>query len=158
VRGQSQGFTLLEIAVALAVLGIGVVTVMQIFQGALRLQNKSAQQSRVVMVARQVLDEILSEPMDPSQPCGGHAVPQGFECEVSPVKPEDMGLTQDEWEELDLPDVDAGGLEDTEGEEPAMYKIELKVPWQSGADGRTFVVRTYRYYNPALWSELDFDQ
>ena len=68
MRRQSQGFTLLEIAVALAVLGIGVVTVMQIFQGALRLQNKSAQQNRVVLVARQVLDEILSEPMDRLRP------------------------------------------------------------------------------------------
>jgi len=53
VRRQSQGFTLLEIAVALAILGIGVVTVMQIFQGSLRLQNKAAQQSRVVLLPRE---------------------------------------------------------------------------------------------------------
>ena len=155
MRRQSQGFTLLEIAVALAILGIGVVTVMQIFQGSLRLQNKAAQQSRVVLAARQVLDEIFSSPMDPSQKCGGHKVPEGFECEVTPVKPEDMGLTQEEWDELDLPEPDEGGLASGDEEEPALYKVELKVPWKSGADGRTFVVRTYRYYNPSLWSELD---
>jgi prepilin-type N-terminal cleavage/methylation domain-containing protein len=155
VRRQSQGFTLLEIAVALAVLGIGVVTVMQIFQGALRLQTKAAEQSRVVMAARQVLDGIFSGPWDPSRKCGGHAVPQGFECEVSPVTAEDLGLTQEEWDELELPEPDESDVQGLEDEEPALWKIELTVPWQSGADGRTFTVRTFRFYNPALWSELE---
>lgn len=155
MRRRSQGFTLLEIAVALAILGIGVVTVMQIFQGTLRLQGKAAEQNRVVLAARQKLDALFAEPLDPDRPCGGHLA-EGFVCEVRPARPEDVGLTEEEWEELQLPEVDDGGLGDFDDDEPLLLVIELKVPWQAGTDGRTFAVRTLRYYNPSLWSELDF--
>ena len=56
------GFTLLEIAVALAILGIGVVTTLQIFSGSLRLQDRAARQSRAVLHARATMDALLFQP------------------------------------------------------------------------------------------------
>lgn len=154
MRPRSRGFTLLEVAVAMAILGIGVVTVLQIFQGALRLQMRAAQQSRVVLAARQKMDALLSEPIDPEQRCGGH-VPEGFDCDVKLAKPEDLGMTDEEWEEMGIPIPDGDGLGDAEDGEPALYVVELKAPWAGGEDGRVFTVRTFRYYDPAVWSELE---
>src|SRR6185436_13395960 len=59
---RASGFTLLEIAVALAVLGIGVVTTLHIFSGSLRLQDRAARQSRAVLHARATMDALLFQP------------------------------------------------------------------------------------------------
>src|SRR5258707_3281949 len=61
MRRHSQGFTLIEIAVAVAILGIGVVTLQQIYQGSLQLQNRASRQSRAVLHARAQMDALLYE-------------------------------------------------------------------------------------------------
>ena len=61
-RRRGAGFTLLEIAVALAILGIGVVTCLQIFSGSLRLQDRATRQSRAVLHARATMDALLFQP------------------------------------------------------------------------------------------------
>jgi prepilin-type N-terminal cleavage/methylation domain-containing protein len=61
-RGGTRGFTLLEIAVALAILGVGVVTCLQIFSGSLRLQDRAARESRAVLHARATMDALLFQP------------------------------------------------------------------------------------------------
>ena len=58
-RGRAGGFTLLEIAVALAVLGVGVVSVLEIFGASMRLQGRAARQSRAVLHARAAMDALL---------------------------------------------------------------------------------------------------
>ena len=61
-RGGQRGFTLLEIAVALAILGVGVVACLQIFQGSLKLQDRAMRQSRAVLHARAAMDSLLFSP------------------------------------------------------------------------------------------------
>lgn len=62
MRRAAAGFTLLEIAVALAILGVGLVTCMQIFGGSLRLQDRAMRQSRAVLHARATMDALLFQP------------------------------------------------------------------------------------------------
>lgn len=52
----SSGFTLLEVMVALAILAIGLVMVMQLFAGALRLSRVDKGLTEAVLVAQQVMD------------------------------------------------------------------------------------------------------
>ena len=57
-----RGFTLLEIAVALAILGVGTVSCLQIFSASLRMQSRASRQSRAVMHARVAMDALLFQP------------------------------------------------------------------------------------------------
>src|SRR5205814_8527361 len=44
-RRAAVGFTLLEIAIAMAILGVGIVTVLQIFGASLRLQDRATRET-----------------------------------------------------------------------------------------------------------------
>ncbi|TMA63303.1 MAG: type II secretion system protein [Deltaproteobacteria bacterium] len=61
-RSRAHGFTLLEIAVALAIVGMGAVTCLQLFSGSLRLQDRASRQSRAVLAARAAMDALLFQP------------------------------------------------------------------------------------------------
>ena len=58
----SVGFTLIEIAVALAILGVGIVTCLQIFGGSLRMQARASRETRAVLAARAAMDAMLAAP------------------------------------------------------------------------------------------------
>ena len=152
-RLRARGFTLLEIAVALAILGIGVVTVLQTFQGALRLQRRASQENQALLAARRKLDEVFSAPLHGSGCPGRLPLPEGAHCEVRPAKPDDVGLTADEWEAAGFPDADPGDLEDI-SEEPRLFVVELQMPWSDAGASRTFAIKTFRYYAPQAWSEI----
>ncbi|MDA2923679.1 type II secretion system GspH family protein [Acidobacteria bacterium AH-259-L09] len=58
---HTQGFTLLEIVVALAILGIAVAVVMQIFSGGLKNIHRIDMAHRAMHHAENVMNEILSD-------------------------------------------------------------------------------------------------
>ena len=51
------GFTLLEIAIAMAILGVGIVSVLQIFGASLRLQDRATRETAAVREARTAIRE-----------------------------------------------------------------------------------------------------
>jgi general secretion pathway protein I len=55
----SAGFTLLEVVVAMAIVGIGVVTLLEIFSSGLRLGSRSSAATQAMAYGRQAMDEIL---------------------------------------------------------------------------------------------------
>ena len=60
-QGQSaQGFTLLEVVVAMTIVGLGVVTLLEIFSLGLRLGSRSTLRTEVITDGRQVMDQFLS--------------------------------------------------------------------------------------------------
>jgi prepilin-type N-terminal cleavage/methylation domain-containing protein len=54
-----KGFTLLEVVVAMAIVGLGVVTLLEIFSSGLRLGSKSSERTEAVLYGRQVMDDAL---------------------------------------------------------------------------------------------------
>jgi prepilin-type N-terminal cleavage/methylation domain-containing protein len=56
---QPAGFTLLEVVVAMTIVGLGVVTLLQIFSLGLRLGAKSAAQTEAIAYGREMMDEFL---------------------------------------------------------------------------------------------------
>jgi len=59
-RQTSRGFTLIEVLVALTILGLGVVTLLQIFSLGLRLDARSAVRTESAADGARVLDELLA--------------------------------------------------------------------------------------------------
>lgn len=55
-----DGFTLLEVVVAMAIVGLGVVTLLELFSMGLRLGARSAARTEANSYARQVMDEVLA--------------------------------------------------------------------------------------------------
>gem|GEM_PF-459818 len=55
-----RAFTLLEVLVAMTIVGLGVVTLLQIFSQGLRLQTRSAANSEAVTEGARVMDELLA--------------------------------------------------------------------------------------------------
>ncbi len=61
-RQRSNGFSLLEVMVALAILGVTVVALFQLFSMALRSTKKAEDYSKALFYARSMLDEAYSNP------------------------------------------------------------------------------------------------
>jgi prepilin-type N-terminal cleavage/methylation domain-containing protein len=59
---KSRGLSLLEVIVALAILGIGVVALIQLFSIDLRTAKKSGDYSKALIYGRSMLDEAYSYP------------------------------------------------------------------------------------------------
>jgi prepilin-type N-terminal cleavage/methylation domain-containing protein len=55
-----DGFTLLEVLVAMTIVGLGVVTLLQIFSLGLRLQSRSMSRSEAIVQGGRVMDELLA--------------------------------------------------------------------------------------------------
>ena len=60
IHKRSRGFTLLEVLVALTILGVGVVTLLQIFSLGLRLGARSSVSTETVTEGARVMDELLA--------------------------------------------------------------------------------------------------
>jgi prepilin-type N-terminal cleavage/methylation domain-containing protein len=60
-RGRSpDGFTLLEVLVAMTIVGLGVVTLLQVFSLGLRLQARSMSRNEAIVQGSRVMDELLA--------------------------------------------------------------------------------------------------
>ena len=78
---RTQGFTLLEVVVAMAIVGLGVVTVMEIFSLGLRLGTKSSERTETVAIGRQVFDRILLR-REPGEGFESGSLAQGYQWEL----------------------------------------------------------------------------
>ena len=58
--GRFEGFTLLEVLVAMTIVGLGVVTLVEVFSSGLRLGSKSTAHTDAMTYGRQVMDEFLA--------------------------------------------------------------------------------------------------
>ena len=131
-RTGRAGFTLLEIAVALSVLGIGVVTCLQIFSGSLRLQSRSARQSQAVVYARSAMDDLLTQR---EQLQGSDTTVGGFHVSSTwRVCGADEGCDEEH-------------LGDIDPEEYPVY-LQVDVTWQDGVGAKTYTLMSLRLPPP----------
>jgi len=130
MRRRSPGFTLIEIAVAISILGVGVVTLQQVYQGSLRLQNRAGRQSMAVFRARAAIDRLLAEPLKERGDC--QTADSYKVCsKVALAGPEDGG-----GENADDPGFSESDLR--------LYALEVDVTWQDGGADKTYEIRTLR--------------
>ncbi len=62
MRRAARGFTLLEVAIAMAIMGVGIVTVLELFSAGLRMESGAGVRERAVVYARGLLDQTMALP------------------------------------------------------------------------------------------------
>jgi prepilin-type N-terminal cleavage/methylation domain-containing protein len=131
MRGRSAGFTLLEIAVALAILGVGVVSCLQIFGASLRMQDRASRQSRAVLHARAVMDALLFQP-EVKDHEEERDTAEGYHTRilVRRAGPEE-GVVEGE-KELDF------------DSEYTLRYLQVDVDWQDATGKKTYTLRSMR--------------
>lgn len=94
-----RGFTLLEVVVAMAIVGLGVVTLLEIFSSGLRLGSRSSVRSEAVAYGRQVMDEaLISRSGREGGEEGSFAERYRWKLQVRPVREESKLPSSDLWE------------------------------------------------------------
>ena len=125
------GFTLLEIAVALAVLGVGVVTCLEIFSASLRIQDRASRETRAVLAGRAAMDALLFQPeISDHSECRASA--EGYKTcvEVRHAGPQD-GIETD--------DSDMGIASDV-----SLRYLQVDVYWQDANGAKTYTLKSLR--------------
>jgi prepilin-type N-terminal cleavage/methylation domain-containing protein len=126
----ARGFTLLEIAVALAILGVGIVTVLQIFGASLRLQDRATRETAAVREARTAMDRLLALPAEDFSEHGS--------SDEQRVTQEGLTTHSSSWlEKMDDRELE---LHPTH----RLYHLQVTVTWQDGRGTKNYVLESLR--------------
>jgi general secretion pathway protein I len=122
-----QGFTLLEVLIALAILGIGLTVIIELFSGGLRLGRASAEYTRAVNYARMKMEEVAMKPNIQDGTEEGE-FDSTYHWQVGVKKMDLLSLGKDI---TITPPVE-------------LFQIKVNVLWKSGSKERSAVFETYR--------------
>jgi prepilin-type N-terminal cleavage/methylation domain-containing protein len=131
-RGDTRcGFTLLEVAVAMAVLGIILVSMMQTISGGLTLEYKAGRVGHAVLRARALMDELLTT----------LEIRDGAEENV-----DEDGLR---WRRtIRKATVEEGGVDEadetTADRDYELRHLEVTVAWSEGEGEKTYTLESLR--------------
>lgn len=134
VRACARGFTLIEVAIAMAIVGVGVVTVLEIFNAALRTEHGAGVRARAVIRARDLLERTMTMP-DPIPLNESGDFGDGYRWERKVREATEMleGNTRD----LDVKS------------DVTIFEIEVSVLWPQRDDREgVYTVRTLRVAPP----------
>jgi prepilin-type N-terminal cleavage/methylation domain-containing protein len=113
-RRSAHGFTLLEVVVAMTIVGLGVVTLLQVFSSGLRLGARSSARTEAAAYGGQIMNELLSRPnLQDGSEQGTTETGSRWKLQVQPLKEgaPALGLSSN-WElkeiSLDAVVLDAG--------------------------------------------------
>lgn len=129
-RSGVRGFTLIEVAIAMAIVGVGVVTVLEVFNAALRTERGAGIRAKAAMQARAILEQTIAEP-DPVPMQDSGELPAGYRFERK-VR-EAPEFTENNTRDLDVKS------------DLTMFEIEVSVLWPQTADREgVYTIRTLR--------------
>jgi prepilin-type N-terminal cleavage/methylation domain-containing protein len=130
-RPGGRGFTLLEVAVALAILGVGIVSCLQIFAAALRLTDRATRETGAVREARTAMDALLALPPEDFS----EHPPRGQERTTE----EGLVTRVDTWRE-ELPEEKDFAIQDPH----RLYHLQVTVTWQDAQGTKSYMLETLR--------------
>jgi prepilin-type N-terminal cleavage/methylation domain-containing protein len=95
---MENGFTLLEVVVAMAIVGLGVVTLIEVFSMGLRLETSSAARTDAVAYSRQVMDTLLiRQSFDQRGDSGSIGRTHHWQADIRPIRDESQ-LATPNWD------------------------------------------------------------
>lgn len=124
---ERRGFTLIEVVVGLAILGVGLMVIIELFAGGLRLGRVSEEYTKAVNYGRMKMEELAVKP--PS----GEGVEEGEFNETYRWKIETKRIDLLPFER------------DTDFKPPVeLFHVKVDVIWKSGLKERSVGLESYR--------------
>jgi len=124
LSASNDGFTLIEILVAISILAISLVVILQLFSGGLKSSRLSDEYTRGIFHAREKMGEILlSKEVSAGETEGEFSDSFRWKCQIEPIE-----------------DVE-------EGEEKMpfnMFNIRVDIVWDAGGKEKRFQVSTIK--------------
>lgn len=129
---RNRGFTLIEVVVALAILGVGLTVIIELFSGGLRLARASMEYTKAVNYARTKMEEITVKSAVQEGTGEGESDDKSFRWQVV-VKKVDL-LSIDKSIDYKPP------IE--------LYQVKIDVFWISGAKERSTSLESLKAIKP----------
>ncbi len=126
-RRPDQGFTLIEIVVALAILGIGLTVIIELFSGGLRLGRTSEDYTKAIGYGRMKMEEIISKQTVEEGSDEGD-FDKTFRWQVD-IRKVDL-LPADKDPDLKLP--------------INLFRVKVNILWKLGSRERSTSLETYK--------------
>ena len=129
---NAQGFTLLEVMVALAILALGMVTVLELFAGSLRIGVKASRHTQAAIYAQNVMDRVFAQSLLEDGDTTGE-FPGGYAWHAH-------------IQEVHL-DNDHSRLQPNRANQTDLFhlkEIEVQLRWSEEGGVKTFVVKSLR--------------
>ena len=127
----TSGFTLIETVIALAIVGIGLTVILELFSGGLRLARTSEEYTKAMNFARMKLEEIITQ--------------QNIEEGTDEGEFDDTFHWQTSTKKIDLLPVE----KDTDFKPPVdLFQVKVDVLWKSGAKEKSATIESYKVHKP----------
>ena len=127
-----KGFTLIEVVVALAILGVGLTVVIELFSGGLRLGRASMEYTKAVNYARMKMEETMAKPVVEEGTQEGESDDKIFRWQ--------MGVKK-----VDLLSIDKS----IDYKPPVeLFQVKIDVFWKSGAKEKSMSVESLKAMKP----------
>jgi prepilin-type N-terminal cleavage/methylation domain-containing protein len=121
MNGRSHGFTLLEVVVAITLLGLGLTAALELLGLGLRAGQASGDSTRAVILARRALDAVTLRPLGPGSDVGAEGRYR-WTAEVAPH----------------------GETAEGRVEPVSLYRVRVRVTWPGRNGERAFELVTLR--------------
>jgi general secretion pathway protein I len=129
-----KGFTLIEVVVALAILGVGLTVIIELFSGGLRLGRTSMEYTKAVNYARMKMEEITMKPSVEEGTGEGESDDKAFRWQVGVKK-------------IDLLPIDKS----VDYKPPVeLYQVKIEVFWKSGSKEKSTSVESLKTIKPEV--------
>ena len=127
----SRGFTLLEVMVALAILALGLVTVLELFAGSLRLGTKASRHTQAAIYAQNEMDRLLAQTrLDDGEEGGEFSEGYYWQARVQEIHLEESKTQfQSQRNPTDF---------------FRLKEIEVRISWQDGREEQSLTLRSLR--------------
>ncbi len=122
-----RGFTLIEVVVAMAILGVGLTVIIELFSGGLRLGRTSVEYTKAINYARMKMEEIT--------------VKQSMEEGSEEGEFDNTFRWQVETKKVDVLSIEKG----IDFKPPTeLFQVKVNILWKSGSKERSTRIETYR--------------
>lgn len=126
------GFTLLEVMVALAILALGLVTVLELFAGSARLGVKASRHTKAAIYAQNEMNRLFAQPTLAEGEESGE-LPDGYfwRARVQEIHPGDVQTRGDPQQHNPT-------------DRLHLYTLEVTISWHEHGRQQTFTLRSLR--------------